>query len=268
MGGDGGDSPYYCTGIHILKSYEDAVEYLDNFRTEKDRVIVKCKAKGIWEKPTNTTAYLANWLYIPQEEIDKIMWVDDKVNLDNDYLEDKAHKIHYKEMDDELSRFLSEKTEGEDIAFLCIGTDRSTGDSLGPLVGSELEELGYEVYGTLENLSQATNLEERVEEIPDEKYVIAIDAGLGKSNSIGKIIFEEDSLKPGSGVNKNLGEFGDLSISAGDLSISAIVNISGYMEYFVLQSTKLSLVLSLVEVIVDQIKRGVCVETRKETACL
>lgn len=31
----------------------------------------------------------------------------------------------------------------EQLTFLCIGTDRSTGDALGPLTGSRLLEYGF-----------------------------------------------------------------------------------------------------------------------------
>ena len=47
---------------------------------------------------------------------------------------------------------MQEKRKTE-ILFLCIGTDRSTGDSLGPLIGYKLKEKGMRnarVLGTLE----------------------------------------------------------------------------------------------------------------------
>jgi hypothetical protein len=55
----------------------------------------------------------------------------------------------------ELARFLHtikrQVLDSKDLMFLCIGTDRSTGDSLGPLVGTMLEEAGYpHVIGTLQ----------------------------------------------------------------------------------------------------------------------
>ena len=43
----------------------------------------------------------------------------------------------------------------KDIIILCIGTDRSTGDCLGPLVGHKLKLIQYKnvyVYGTLEDV--------------------------------------------------------------------------------------------------------------------
>mgnify|MGYP000231911284 FL=1 len=51
------------------------------------------------------------------------------------------------------------KTAG--VVFLCIGTDRSTGDSLGPLIGYQLKEKRLErvaILGTLERPVHAMNL--------------------------------------------------------------------------------------------------------------
>ena len=53
------------------------------------------------------------------------------------------------------------------VVFLCIGTDRSTGDSLGPLIGHKLREQerrrGFvpraAVFGTLDRPVHAMNLE-------------------------------------------------------------------------------------------------------------
>ena len=53
-------------------------------------------------------------------------------------------------------------------AIVCIGTDRSTGDSLGPLVGTMLQEKTlshFHVYGTLEEPIHAVNLEEKINAI-------------------------------------------------------------------------------------------------------
>ena len=49
------------------------------------------------------------------------------------------------------------------IIFLCIGTDRSTGDSLGPLIGYKVKELSstnIHIYGSLESPIHAKNIEE------------------------------------------------------------------------------------------------------------
>ena len=153
---------------------------------------------------------------------------------------------------------LSEKIASilkEDVPFnsnlviLCIGTDRSTGDCLGPLVGHKLSSNYFlkdiRIYGTLTNPVHAKNLKENVDiiykSIPDP-YIIAIDASLGKCENIGKINLYKGPLYPGAGVNKDL-------LPVGDISITGIVNISGFMEYIVLQNTRLSIVMQLADTI-------------------
>ncbi len=129
---------------------------------------------------------------------------------------------------------------------VCIGTDRSTGDCLGPLVGTRLQELAHGlfcVYGTLEAPVHAANLAEKIQLIRAQHtnpLIIAVDACLGKVESIGYITVGEGSLTPGAGVNKNLP-------AIGDIYISGIVNVGGFMEYFVLQNTRLSLVMKMAE---------------------
>lgn len=93
-------------------------------------------------------------------------------------------------------------------AIVCIGTDRSTGDCLGPLVGTLLEEygIGLKIYGTLNEPIHALNLSERLNEIKSKhgENVLPIDACLGPNKKLNKIIFEHEPLKPGSGVGKKL----------------------------------------------------------------
>ena len=69
--------------------------------------------------------------------------------------------------------------------FVCIGSDRVTGDSLGPLVGTRLQyadNFTLPVYGTLDFPIHALNLKDAMRSI---KYfhpynpIIAIDASLG-----------------------------------------------------------------------------------------
>jgi len=75
----------------------------------------------------------------------------------------------------------------EDLVLLCIGTDKITGDCLGPLVGSKLKQrkFPYPLYGTLEKPLHAGNLTEQLPEIslvhPDA-CTLAIDAAVGTKN--------------------------------------------------------------------------------------
>lgn len=126
------------------------------------------------------------------------------------------------------------------IIFYCIGTDRSTGDSLGPLTGSYLSELSlfpYPVIGTLEDPLHALNLEQRVEHAqvmyPDA-FTVAIDACLSKKDAVGELLFHNGPISPGKAVGKVLPPIGDVSIKG-------VVNIAGFMEQAVLQSTRLHL---------------------------
>ncbi|MBM7557617.1 spore protease YyaC [Halanaerobacter jeridensis] len=136
-----------------------------------------------------------------------------------------------------------------EVIIFCIGTDRSTGDALGPLIGSKLQNFNLNpkinVYGTLEEPVHATNLEQNIKKIKeqfDNPLIIAIDAGLGKNKSVGNINVNTGPLKPGSGVNKKLP-------AIGDFHITGLVNVGGYMEYFVLQSTRLSIVIKMSKII-------------------
>lgn len=139
------------------------------------------------------------------------------------------------------------------IIIVCIGTDRSTGDSLGPLVGSFLEESGMQkihLYGTLDDPVHAVNLEEKLQLIYKyhfRPFVIGIDACLGKSSNIGTVKVDVGPVKPGSGVNKDLPP-------VGDIHLTGIVNVSGYMELFVLQNTRLNLVMKMAKQIASAIK--------------
>lgn len=138
-----------------------------------------------------------------------------------------------------LSALVPARLTVNDVVFICIGTDRSTGDALGPLVGTYLSGIGYtNVVGTIDDPTQAMNLDERVEELPAGKTVIAIDAALGAVHSVGTMAVINGPLKPGAGVGKDLPY-------VGDYSINATVNISGYREYEVLANTRLSVVMKL-----------------------
>ncbi len=141
------------------------------------------------------------------------------------------------------------------IVFVCIGTDRSTGDSLGPLIGTLLEEkeiAPYHVYGTLDDPIHAVNMDAKLAEIKEKHFnpfIIGIDACLGRLKSVGSIQVGNGPVKPGAGVNKELPE-------VGNMHITGIVNVSGFMEFFVLQNTRLNLVLKMAKTIANGISES------------
>jgi len=126
------------------------------------------------------------------------------------------------------------------IYIVCVGTNRSTGDSFAPFVGTYLEENNIKnVIGTIDNPCHASNLDERLSEIPNDAYVIALDASLSKSESIGNINIIKGQLEPGIGVNKRLTSFGDLTITY-NVNIDS-KNIK--MNYKILSNTKISVII-------------------------
>lgn len=176
-------------------------------------------------------------------------------------------KIKYNYQDplavEKLSQCLAEHLQElnpdgkQPIVVICIGTDRSTGDCLGPLVGthlSRLPNLPFFVYGTLDEPVHASNLSEKMACIKDlhpDPMIIAVDACLGQAENVGAITLAPGALRPGAGVNKNLP-------AVGDLHFTGIVNVGGYMEYFVLQNTRLAIVMRMAQQIASAIYQGVC----------
>ncbi|WCN37877.1 spore protease YyaC [Aneurinibacillus uraniidurans] len=169
-----------------------------------------------------------------------------------DYTADQAGAL----LTEHIGQRLHSYRNYSDIVVFCIGTDRSTGDALGPIVGSHLEKMylnNITVYGTLESPVHAVNLQETIEQVQRKHknpLIIAVDACLGQLNSVGKITVAHGPIKPGAGVKKQLPE-------VGTFHITGIVNIGGFMEYFVLQNTRLSIVMKMSEVIATSIAQAI-----------
>ena len=145
----------------------------------------------------------------------------------------------------------SKQTNPQDIIYLCIGTDRATGDALGPLAGYLLAKTGLAVYGNLKKPVHAGNLTKTLEKIKHNHknpLIIAIDACLGSSDKIGKLVVKEGGLIPAMAM----AGAEDLP-KTGDISIIGVVNISaagsGQCPLAVLSSTRLGTVMHMAEVI-------------------
>ena len=132
--------------------------------------------------------------------------------------------------------------------FLCIGTDRMTGDCLGPLVGHKLEQHYGDkncIFGTLEHPVHALNLNYAMTRIRlrfSSPFIIVVDAALGLPGHIGNITLAPGSLIPGEGINKTLPP-------VGDLSITGIVNSCHGNASLLLQNTRLHLVNQMADFI-------------------
>ncbi|MFC3800322.1 spore protease YyaC [Cohnella sp. GCM10012308] len=148
----------------------------------------------------------------------------------------------------ELERFFRsafERHPGEPIVFLCIGTDRSTGDSLGPLVGTMLEERGVSgVIGTLREPCDADRLGYEASALPADAVVIAIDACLGRPENVGRFLLGQGPLQPARSV-------GGALPPVGDYSVAAVVGEFGPKPYITLQTTSLYAVMEMAKRIAD-----------------
>jgi putative sporulation protein YyaC len=171
-------------------------------------------------------------------------------------------KVHYHEecavyeLNQNLQQYFRSYQSYSEIVLMCIGTDRSTGDALGPLVGSKLERMyptNCTIYGTLDSPVHAVNLQETLDRVYATHHnplIIGIDACLGQFSSVGKISITNGPLRPGAGVKKSLPE-------VGHFHITGIVNIGGVMEYFVLQNTRLNLVMKMADVIATSLSLSI-----------
>lgn len=176
----------------------------------------------------------------------------------------KSREIYYFDSEDRedtgicarmLRDMIGEIMREEDkdgVVLLCIGTDRSTGDSLGPLIGHKLKGQRIrrmKVVGTLERPVHAMNLEQSVDMIRrryPRHVVVAVDASVGSQEHVGCITLGKGALRPGLGVCKDLQE-------VGDVFITGIVGGYGNYDPLMLQSVRLSVVMKMADYICESV---------------
>lgn len=131
----------------------------------------------------------------------------------------------------------------DDVLFVCIGTDKVSGDSYGPFVGTYLEEFGYDVLGTLDSPIHAMNITEKLSNLPSDKTVICVDASTTDNyDHIGTFTVIKGSIIPGKGMGKDLGKFGDYSI-IGPTSIR-LKNDNG-LTFDAMRNVRLSMIVRM-----------------------
>lgn len=156
--------------------------------------------------------------------------------------EEFAKRLHYL-LQEEMRR-----KNKSSIVFLCIGTDRSTGDSLGPLIGYKLRQMkmvGATVFGTLECPVHAMNLEDYTVILKNcykDALIVAVDASVGNKDHVGYVTLGRGALKPGLGVSKELHP-------VGDIFITGIVGGCSNYDPLMLQSVRLSIVMHMADCI-------------------
>ena len=146
------------------------------------------------------------------------------------------------------------------IDLLCIGTDRATGDSLGPLVGNFLSKGLHpnkhlvRLFGTLKQPVHANNICDIINIIDKtDRLLIAVDASLGNMNNVGFINIGLGNVYPGASLSKDLPAVGDIFITGVVNSRSPFAG----MEGATLLSTRLSVVMGMARIIARGLLFGV-----------
>lgn len=96
----------------------------------------------------------------------------------------------------------------------------STGDSVGPVIGSMLKKYDLKdkcfIYGVLKNTVNATNVERICKEIYSthkNPFIIAIDASITDCiENVGTIIIDKKPVYPANAMGKEIKGVGDISI--------------------------------------------------------
>lgn len=137
--------------------------------------------------------------------------------------------------------------------IVCVGSDLSVGDSLGPVTGTmlvtKLKGIGVYVYGTLAKPITAHEvgyMNGFIKNTHPLSPVIAVDAAVGAAGDIGLIKFSSRPLSPGSGANKKLSKIGDVSVMG-------IVAEKSIFNYSLFSATRLNVINKMAEVISDSL---------------
>lgn len=143
------------------------------------------------------------------------------------------------------------KTGAAAPVILCIGSDLSVGDSLGPVTGTKLKErlsgCNCYVYGTLAKpitAHEVKYMNEFLKATHPESPIIAIDAAVGLAGDIGLIKIAKRAINPGSGANKRL-------TKVGDISIMGIIAEKSVFNYALFSATRLNVVYRMSEIIAE-----------------
>ena len=135
--------------------------------------------------------------------------------------------------------------------IICIGSDLSVGDSLGPITGTKLKEklkgTNCYIYGTLSQPITAHEIKfvnDFVRNTHPSSPVIAIDAAVGGAGDIGMMRVAKRGVAPGSGANKKLAKVGDVSI-IGIIAEKSVFNFS------ILSATRLNMVYKMANIIAE-----------------
>lgn len=165
----------------------------------------------------------------------------------------------YRNFVNDFSNVLYSLTNGRcfsEIMCLCIGTDRATGDSFGPLVGDKLNCLFKDnecvrVIGTLNDTVNSNNISDIMQMIDDtyeNPFIIAIDSAISNYRTPGDIIVSNESVSLAAGMNRSVEDIGDMSIKG----VVAQRSNNPRCNLNLLQNTRLSLVMNMADIVANR----------------
>lgn len=154
---------------------------------------------------------------------------------------------------DEISKTINLLYNTANPVIICVGSDLVVGDSLGPIVGTKLNEKLQGkafIYGTLQSpitAKEITVIQAEIKKLHPYSKILVIDAAVGYEEEIGYVKINQTGIKPGLGVNKDLPLIGDVSI-IGIVSDKKDKNLN--------YTTRFSLVYALISDIVKGVEKA------------
>jgi len=142
----------------------------------------------------------------------------------------------------------------EKPVFLCVGSDKVLGDSVGALTGEILKtkhKINAYIYGDLDYNINANNIEKtilHIKKIHPYSPIVLIDGILGDMDEVGQIKFYPNGAFASGEFHKG--------VFVGDYSILAVVDVKGIDSLSFLKSVKLKTVLTQAEFIADSIAQA------------
>ena len=129
----------------------------------------------------------------------------------------EKYRKFVQEFEEKMTRLYT-KENYSNLIFLCIGTNKVIGDSVGPIVGNELKSMEnnfVQIYGTMDNTLNFINAREIIKELYynfDNPFLVTIDAALSEIKKRGDIVVSEGYIKIGKALQKSICFYSNINI--------------------------------------------------------
>lgn len=132
------------------------------------------------------------------------------------------------------------------LTFICVGTDRVSGDSIGPIVGSNL--IKYIEENNIKNINVIGNLKDNfnnanISKLNNKDITIVIDSAISNTYDVGDIVIDEKNIK----IREALDDSKEIN---SNINIKCIVGRNfkdSAANFLMLQNVKLGIVLNIAE---------------------